>query len=360
MLNQFADDMDIFSLCKKKSITAIYEELDRFKYQSGFTVSYEKTTLYRIGSLRHSDAEMYNLSQFAWSNKDITVLGVTIAHEDIVSKNYVDIIPKVKSILNAWNNRGLSLMGKVQVVNTLVASLFVYRMMVLPSIPKNIVKNVENIIRDYIWGGRKSKISFKILQNPKQEGGLNLVNLVNKDTALKATWPQILSCEWEYAQVVYSIMRCTSISSDIWRCSLRPKDVGKLKITSEFWRDVLKAWAKYNAYYYIRIENQYIWYNSRIQIGSKPIFWRNIYEKGLKYVYQLFEGKRFKKSQDIKREFGLSELRYNSLKSAIPIDWKEYFCQHKAGEYLPIPHHNYDYCIHLKGKGLSQKVYRYI
>ena len=52
LLNQFADDMDIFSVNKEKSLKAILEELDRFKLQSGFTVSYDKTTLYRIGSLR--------------------------------------------------------------------------------------------------------------------------------------------------------------------------------------------------------------------------------------------------------------------------------------------------------------------
>ena len=34
---------------------------------------------------------------------------------------------KVRSILNSWKNRGLSLLGKVQVVNSLVASLFVYK-----------------------------------------------------------------------------------------------------------------------------------------------------------------------------------------------------------------------------------------
>ena len=68
-----------------------------YTYHSNFTIdcsefntfhhlSYDKTTLYRIGSLRHSDARMYNIDQFAWSNKDITVLGVQIAHEDIMEK----------------------------------------------------------------------------------------------------------------------------------------------------------------------------------------------------------------------------------------------------------------------------------
>ena len=96
ILNQFADDMDLFSLNKESSIKAILQELNNFKEHSGFTVSYDKTTLYRIGSLRHSNAQLYNIDQFTWSNEDITVLGVTIAHDDIVQKNYQDIIQKAK------------------------------------------------------------------------------------------------------------------------------------------------------------------------------------------------------------------------------------------------------------------------
>ena len=172
ILNQFADDMDVFSEADEKSLQAILEELDRFKLQSGFTVSYDKTTLYRIGSLRFSDAQMFSMSQYIWSNKDITVLGVTIAHEDIISKNYEPLLEKSKNILNAWYNRGLSLLGKVQVVNTLVASQFVYKLMVLPFMPRHYIKKFENIIRDYIWGGKKSKISLKILQNPKKGRGI--------------------------------------------------------------------------------------------------------------------------------------------------------------------------------------------
>ena len=71
LLNQFADDMDIFSLASEKSLKAIFNELSKFYFQSGFTVSYEKTTLYRIGSLRHSSAQLYNMDEYVWSNNDI-------------------------------------------------------------------------------------------------------------------------------------------------------------------------------------------------------------------------------------------------------------------------------------------------
>ena len=278
------------------------------------------------GHSGHSSAELYNMSQYVWSNKDIKVLGVTIAHEDIIPKNYENIVEKAKSILLAWQNRGLSLIGKIQVVNTLISSLFVYKMMVLPRIPGRIIKNLDNLIREYLWNGGKSKIALDILQLPKKEGGLNLVNFKRKETSLKATWPQILANEKDYSVMVYKLMRCSEIGANIWRCSLHPQDVGSLKIRNEFWQDVLECWGEYNYYKNPRWENQLIWYNSRIKIGGKPFFWRNVYQQGLVFIHQLFEKGKMKTFDKLKSEFGLNQLRTNSLKTAIPKDFKQFFC----------------------------------
>ena len=358
LLNQFADDMDISSLNSEKSIKAVYEELDKFKYQSGFTISYDKTTMYRIGSLRFSDAQLYGMSEVAWSNQDITVLGVTITHQDIISKNYMPIIDKVKKILDAWYNRGLSLIGKIQVVNTLVASLFVYKMMVLPLIPDRIIKIVDTKIRDYIWGGKKSKISYKVLQNPKNQGGLNLVDLKKRDIALKATWPQILHSEPNYASLVYQVMRCSVIQEDIWRCNIEPHHVKHMKIKSEFWRDVVFCWSSYNGYKELRIENQFLWYNSKILVRGRPIMWKDAYVRGLKYVYQLFNNKCFKTDDEIFSEYGLTKLRFNSLKVSIPSEWKNFLLETDAGLFMPIPPHNYD--VSLWSKNTSSVVYAFL
>ena len=337
LLNQFADDMDIASICSEESIKSILEELDKFKYQSGFTVSYEKTTMYRIGSLRHSNASLYDIDSVKWSNEDINVLGVTVAHEDIVRKNYWPTIQKVKEVLNAWYNRGLSLMGKIQVVNTLVASLFVYKMMVLPEIPSYIVKTIDNLIREFLWNGKKSKIAYNILQNQKKDGGLQLVNIKLKDKALKATWPKILHDEKEYASIVYSGMRCSELQEDLWRCSINPKDVGRMRIKSQFWEDTLTSWSEYNYYRNVRIENQIIWYNSKIKINQKLVMWRDVWSKGLKYVHQLFYNQEFISGPRAKELFGLTTLRYNSLKVALPREWVEYFRQYSRSQYCPIP-----------------------
>ena len=356
LLNQFADDMDIFSLNDESSIRTILYELDKFHYHSGFKVSYDKTTLYRIGSLRHSNAQLYNIDQFNWSNEDITVLGITISHDDLVEKNYQDLVAKTRETLNSWQNRNLTLIGKVQVVNTLVASLFVYRMMVLPTIPRYLVKKIDNMIREFLWNGKKAKIAYTILQNPKDQGGLNLVNLTKKDAALKATWPQILYTEKEYAVLAYNLLRVSSLQEDIWRCTILSSDARKMKVKNSFWQDVLEGWSQYNFLQNPRTENQILWYNSYIRVNDKPFFWADVYSKGLRYVYQLFEEKQFISQEKAFTEFGLTNMRLNSIKSAIPREWKIFFCTYERATFFPLPPHNYDICLNTP-KGFSRTVY---
>ena len=178
----------------------------RYRLQSGITVSYDKTTLYRIGSLRHSNATLYSMYQYKWSNEDIKVLSITTAHGDIVSKNYSQVVECARTTCNLWCNRGLTLIGKVQVINTLMVSIYI--MLALPIISQNIVTRVYNT----------------------KQGGLGLVNLLQKDKALKATRPFILQEEEEYATMVYAILKLSSIKEHIWCCYLKPEDVCKLKI----------------------------------------------------------------------------------------------------------------------------------
>ena len=101
----------------------------------------------------------------------------------------------------------------------------------------------------------KSKIALNILQNTKEQGGLNLVNLKNKDISLKATWPLILHQEKDYGLMVYHFLRCKTIKQDIWRCTMLPEDAKKMRISNQFWKDVLVAWNHLNSSHDFRMTN---------------------------------------------------------------------------------------------------------
>ena len=58
--------------------------------------------------------------------------------------------------MQLWKMRGLSLFGKILVINTLIGSLFVYRMAILPQIPENYIRQVHKLFSDFIWNGKKN------------------------------------------------------------------------------------------------------------------------------------------------------------------------------------------------------------
>ena len=86
--------------------------------------------------------------------------------------------------------------------------------------------------------------------------------------------------------------------------------------------------------------------------------WKDMYNKGLKYVYQLYKDKKLKTPEEVKEEFGLNFMRYNSIITAIPENWKLYFQGTSSMQFLPIPPHNYDRLQTVNN--ISSKIYRYI
>ena len=59
-------------------------------------------------------------------------------------------------------------MGKIQVVNVLFASLFNHKLTVLHILPQ---KYINNMIKNFIWSGRKPKIALNLLQDRKDDSG---------------------------------------------------------------------------------------------------------------------------------------------------------------------------------------------
>ena len=91
-------------------------------------------------------------------------------------------------MLNAWQARDLSLLGNTMIVNTLIGSLFVYKMNVLPMLPDKMIDIFNDMIIKYIWKLKVARIPLVALNLPKDQGGLKLVSLKAKEQALKINW----------------------------------------------------------------------------------------------------------------------------------------------------------------------------
>ena len=78
------------------------------------------------------------------------MLGVNI-HEDITNvNNYDSKKEKIHNFTYSWKSRGFSLVGQVTMLNSLVSSLFVYKMNVLPAITNDTADLIDKIISDKV------------------------------------------------------------------------------------------------------------------------------------------------------------------------------------------------------------------
>ena len=106
-------------------------------------------------------------------------MGIDISEnkEDLLNLNYDLILNKIRAMLGSWQNRDLSLMGRMMIINTLVGSLFVYKMDVMPVIPQQKINPFHDVIIKYMWKNKRARIPFEVLNLPKNKEGIKLVNL---------------------------------------------------------------------------------------------------------------------------------------------------------------------------------------
>ena len=322
ILSQFADDTAAFLEYNEIVINEFSNVLAKVERQMGLKVSYEKTTVYRVGSICDSNAQYYTQKNLKWSNDDIELLGMSIpcnGEEGEVNWDYV--VNKVRKTCNNWWNRNATLMGKILIVNALMGSLFVYKMTTMCDLSKDRIVFIEKILREFIWGGKKPKISFEMLKKDKCDGGLRLVDLSAKQKAIKVSWifkdldPFLSMCLYEALD--------QKLGELIWRCNLDPKDATKVFSEKNFWVDILKAWCELNFKKEVtqgEIENQIIWLNSHIKREGKPFVWHHWIEKGIFIMGDLVHENGSKKSAE---ELNVNWLELRSLWECIPAEWVE-------------------------------------
>ena len=325
-LGQYADDIDIYLFGTEESLNATLRVIENFGKKTGFKINYDKTTIYRIGSLKNSVAKFYTKDKITIVNQ-INVLGIHVCHDKQAMQklNYAPLCEKAEGILKSWSKRGLSLIGKTMIINTLIASLFVYRMTVLPLMEAKYIDRLNKMVKLFLWDGKRSKISLEKLQMPKGNGGINVVNFQVKDMALKASWVQILETDSMLQDIAYKMLN-VEIRQLIWECNLETKDI-RSHFKDTFWRDVLIAWSYMNhktPESATEIHEQVIWYNSYLKINKKLFFLKKPYDEGLMYIGQLFSPEGELLPMDIIMQmFGISTMQWNSIVNAIPKAWKK-------------------------------------
>ena len=65
-----------------------------------------------------------------------------------------------------------------------------------------------------------------------------------------------------------------------------------MKIRSNFLLDIIQSWSKINNNNNVQnVKNEVLWNNSYIINNNKTIFYKTLYDKGIKYIDQVFDNR---------------------------------------------------------------------
>ena len=225
LISQFADDTDLYLTYDQETISETFKLLSGIETNTGLRVSYEKTTMYRIGTLANSNAKMYTPRKVSWSNDYINTLGVDLYNNPTDREaNMYKVLNKMKTISNIWYYRQMTLSGKVLIVNSLMASLYVYKMQVMPIISNNMINEIEAEIINFLWKGKRPKIPLTTLQCSKKEGGLGLVNIRIKHESLLCSWINDCKDNKQIGNLAKAFLGNVVDGNQIWEFNLRRCD----------------------------------------------------------------------------------------------------------------------------------------
>ena len=98
--------------------------LDSFSQLSGLRVNCEKTEVLWIVSKTGSNQIMCPEKNLTWANGKVKALGVWFCMDQNLGMqmNYEEKVRKVEDILTNWQNKRLTLLGKITVIKALAAS----------------------------------------------------------------------------------------------------------------------------------------------------------------------------------------------------------------------------------------------
>jgi hypothetical protein len=178
---QYADDTIFIGENCVENLWCIKAILRWFHLMSGLKVNYAKSRLFGVnvdGSLLTEAAKFLNCKL---GILPFIYLGLLVGANPRKESTWKPVIDLLKNRLNAWQNRFVSLGGRVVLINSVLASIPTFYMSYM-RMPECVWKKIVAIQRNFLWGGARegnkiSWVKWSDVCRPKECGRLGIKNL---------------------------------------------------------------------------------------------------------------------------------------------------------------------------------------
>jgi len=282
-LSLYADDLSIF-LRNLESLNELKQTLKLFKNISGLKYNCEKTEILPLGRCKTP----LDTQGLIWKEKKIKILGIVFNKDDIIDKdNYFIIINKLKSKLNMWKMRGLSLIGKIQVIKTFGVSQMLY-ITNMVGCSHDFIIEVNTMIFDFLWNGR-DKIKRKAMIADYSNGGLKMINLDSTIRTQRIMWIKRYFEGYNHPWKIYLKSLIDSLGGE---CVL----FGGVEITNtnipSFYKNCINDINNYiegnlDEFPHTKF-HQSIWYNKTVSTTKRGMYFKGLSRIGINQIKDIF------------------------------------------------------------------------
>ena len=318
-LTLFTDDMTCF-LRDMSSYHRLLATLQLFYRFSNLRLNNDKTEIFAIGG-HHIDQANYPHKV----RKSIKFLGIVFDYHMPSRKkaNFDSILKSIKNLLNMWKWRGLTLLGKIQIVKSLIIPKVLSKAAMI-SVSEDLIKEINSLIDRFIWKGN-DKIKRCALINDIEDGGLRMLDiqsmiLAQRVMVLKRFMDKENNSSWK---IILQYFLFQIGGELILTCNF---DTRKLPVyLPVFYKECLDAWSAVNESSVLSYD-QVIWNNKNITVQKLSLFEKQLFLKGIVTVGDLLSdtGVFLKGANVLNANFSLIErLKSMSIVDAIPRGWRQ-------------------------------------
>ncbi|KAL4204695.1 hypothetical protein AMTRI_Chr01g133270 [Amborella trichopoda] len=224
---QYADNTLIFCDANPLHVRNIVRFLEVCEVIIGFKVNFNKSSMVSINCFEALTASLASVMECKVGSFPLTYLGLLISDSRLTIAVCDKVLERIQFKLDLWKNKHLS---------SCLSNLPIYQMSLI-NMPASVVRKIEKMMRDFLWGSYGDSRKFHLLRwervcTPKKEGGLWIrhVRFVNQALLCKWWWRSIHFNDHLWYQVLLS--KYGLDRSELWLGG------GRGRNTSKMWRSI--------------------------------------------------------------------------------------------------------------------------
>ena len=183
VVSQYADDTAVI-VSDNPSIAQVFQIYRKYELASGAKINLDKCSGLWLGPwVGRVDFPF----RIRWCSNFCKSLGIFVGNDDTEHENFDQRITRLHNVFLSWRQRGLSLVGKAFVTNSLALSGLFYVAGSVP-VPEWVVSSVSRLCWDFLWRGKTPLVARSTCVQPRGKGGLFFPHFEYRVSAFHGCW----------------------------------------------------------------------------------------------------------------------------------------------------------------------------